>query len=230
MTYDPRSASRLLPLLLALFLLHWPTPARAGTDLGIFDAETDVGTVSPPGSAEFDKATGQYRIKSSGQNIWNTHDDFHFVYRKLSGDLTAAADISFLGPDTHPHRKAGWMIREGLDPDAAYVDVMVHGEGLIALQYRPKKGEPTQTIKSSVSSPALVRLERHGNKFELYAAPKSEQKDEAPKFQLVGSVTLSLKDPVYAGLAVSAHDARTTETAVLSTVSLKADAPSDPKR
>lgn len=215
---------RLLSLVVTIILLSCPALASAGADLGIFDAETDVGTVSPPGSAQFDKSTQQYTLKSSGQNVWGKHDDFHFAYRKLSGDLALTAEVSFIGPDTHPHRKAGWMIRQGLEPDAAYVDAMVHGEGLIALQYRTKQGEITQDMKSAISSPAVLRLERHGDKFELYAAPKPEKGDAEPKFQLVGSVTLSLTDPVYVGLAVSAHDAKATETAIVSNVSLKNDA------
>jgi hypothetical protein len=226
----PKRSSSLVIFVAALILLHWPTTAGAGTDLGIFDAQIDVGTVTPPGSAEFDKASQQYTIKSSGQNIWNKHDDFHFVYRKLSGNLVVTAEVSFVGPDTHPHRKAGWMIRQGLEPDAAYVDVMVHGEGLIALQYREKPGEITKDIKSAVSAPAIVRLERHGDSFELYAAPKRRQGDQAAKFQPVGSVKLALKDPVYVGLAVSAHDATATETAVISGATLKTDLPPEPKR
>lgn len=214
---------RLFLLVSAVALLQCPGIARDGSDLGIFEAETDVGTVTPPGSVQFDKASGQYTIKSSGQNIWNKHDDFHFVYRKVSGDLIATAEVSFLGPDTHPHRKAGWMIRQSLEPDAAYVDVMVHGEGLIALQYREKAGEITKDIKSPVSSPAIVRLERHGDTFEVFAAPKPAADDQAPKFQSVGSIKLAMKDPVYAGLAVSAHDPTAVETAVISGVTLKAD-------
>lgn len=219
MSWNQQLSRRLYPVCLA-FVVLFPAIALAG-DLGIFDAETDVGTVTPPGSATFDKATQQYTLKSSGQNIWGKHDDFHFAYRKLSGDLVLTAEVSFVGPDTHPHRKAGWMIRQGLEPDAAYVDAMVHGEGLISLQYRTKQGEITQGIQSPVSAPAIVRLERHGDKFEMYVAPKPEKADGEPKFQLAGSVTLSLKDPVYVGLAVSAHDPKATETASVSGVTLK---------
>jgi hypothetical protein len=75
----------------------------------------------------------------------------------------------------------------------------------------------------------VVRLERRGDKFEVYAAPKPEKADAAPEFQSVGSVTLNLKDPVYVGLAISAHDAKATETAIVSNVSLKNEAsPSAP--
>lgn len=216
-------SGRLMSFLFVAALFALTNAAFADTDLGIFEAQTDVGTVTPPGSTQFDKASGQYTIKSSGQNIWNKHDDFHFVYRKLSGDLIATAEVSFIGPDTHPHRKAGWMIRQGLEPDAAYVDVMVHGEGLIALQYRERPGDITKDIKSPVSSPAIVRIERHGDTFEVFAAPKPKGEDQAPKFQSVGSIKLALKDPVYAGLAVSAHDPKAIETAVVSGVTLKTD-------
>lgn len=228
MTSALQFSCRIRPLVFTLLLLQLPGLAWAGADLGIFDAETDVGTVSPPGSVQFDKSTQQYTLKSSGQNVWGKHDDFHFVYRKLSGDLTLTAEVSFIGPDTHPHRKAGWMIRQSLEPDAAYVDVMVHGEGLIALQYRTKQGEITQDVRSPISSPAVVRLERRGDKFEVYVAPKPDKADAEPKFQSAGSVTLDLKDPVYVGLAVSAHDAKSTETAIVSNVSLKNEASSPP--
>lgn len=217
------SSSRLIPILFAIGLLGLMQDVPADTDLGIFEVQADVGTVTPPGSARFDKATRQYTIKSSGQNIWNKHDDFHFVYRKLSGDSIATAEVSFVGPDTHPHRKAGWMIRQSLEPDSAYVDVMVHGEGLIALQYRDKAGDITKDIKSPVSSPAIVRIERHGDTFEVFAAPKPDHEDKAPRFQPVGSVKLALKDPVYAGLAVSAHDATAVESAMITGVTLKTD-------
>lgn len=215
---------RLLWVTASAALFYVGPTARAGTDLGIFEAETDVGVVAPPGSAQFDKAAQQYTLKSSGQNIWAKHDDFHFVYRKISGDFVATAEVSFVGPDTHPHRKAGWMVRQGLEPDAPYVDVMVHGEGLIALQYRLKQGDVTETVKSPVSQPAIVRFERHGDTFELYVAPKPNGKDQSPKFQSAGSVKLALADPAYIGLAVSAHDPTAVETAVVSGVSLKTGA------
>jgi TolB protein len=197
--------------------------ARAAEDLGIFDAQADVGTVSPPGTARFDKATQQYRITSSGQNVWGTHDDFHFVYRKASGDMTMTADIALAGESKGPHRKGGLMIRQGLEPDAAYVDVMVHGDGLIGLQYRTKQGGPTADTKATVKSPASVRLERHGNTFSLCVAPEGEPSDKPHAFERVGSVKVELKDPVYVGLAVCSHDAKATETAVFSNVSLKND-------
>jgi TolB protein len=209
---------------MALVILCCCAAIRAAeTELGEFEAQVDVGTVEPAGSGEFDKAANQYRIKSSGENIWAKHDDFHFVYRKAPSDMSITADVELVGQGKNAHRKAGLMIREGLEPDAAYVDVMVHGDGLVALQYRSAKGEATLDVKSTVKAPATVRLERHGETFSAYAAPAvgKGQKAAEDKFVLIGSIKVAMKDPTYAGLAVTAHDAKVTEQAVFSNVVLK---------
>ena len=116
------------------------------------------------------------------------------------------------------------MIRQGLEPDAPYVDVMVHGDGLIALQYRGVKGEVTKDVKSTVKAPATVRVERRGDAYSVYAAPKVEKAEKGAEFQLVGTIQVTLLDPVYAGLAVCAHDPKVTETAVFTGVTLKNEA------
>jgi regulation of enolase protein 1 (concanavalin A-like superfamily) len=214
-------------ILIALFggvlvmLVCCPLARAADGPVGDFDGQADVGTVEPAGSAEFDKIGNRYVIKSSGENIWNAHDDFHFVYRKVSGDLVLTADVSFVGEGKNAHRKAGWMIRQSLDADAPYVDVMVHGDGLIGLQYRTEKGAKTVGVKSTIKAPATVRLERHGNTFSVFVAANADKADKSGEFQLAGSIDVALKDPVYAGLAVCSHDPKVTESAIFTNVSLK---------
>jgi TolB protein len=211
------------PMALALVLAQTLSAADPPTNqtLGDFDAQADVGKVDPPGAAEYDKSQNQYTLKSSGENIWAKHDDFHLLYRKLSGDCSLTAEIMLIGQGKNAHRKAGLMIRQSLDPDAPYVDVMIHGDGLIALQYRPAKGEITKDIKSEVKSPATVRIERRGDTFTVSVAPKIDKPAAEPAFQATGSIKVELKDPVYAGLALSAHDASTTENAVFTNFALK---------
>jgi hypothetical protein len=203
-------------LLLVMSLLALPVLNAADSPaIGDFEAQADVGKVEPPGTATFDKAAGQYKISSSGQNIWAEHDDFHFVYRKHTGDLTMTADVSFVGEGKNAHRKACCMVRQSLDADAPYADVVVHGDGSIALQYRTEKGGVTKSVKSKTSAPATLRIERKGNEFTASTATKGGA------FEPIESVKLELKDPVYAGLAVSAHDATVTETAIFSNVTVK---------
>ena len=218
----------------------------AESRLGAFEAQADVGKVDPPGSAEFDKNTGQYRIKSAGQNIWGVHDDFHFVYRKCPADLVLTANVSWEGEGKNAHRKAGCMIRQSLEPDSAYADVMVHGDGLISLQYREKAGGPTREIKSQVKAPATLRLERRGDTVTASLAPrdakaakgeearkddKPNTKAQQPPFEPIGSIQLQFRNPTYAGLAVCSHEASVEETAIFSGVMLNSDiAPSKPEK
>jgi hypothetical protein len=224
MSSRPIVSMRIFAVPALILTLFAPTLKAADAPIGDFEAQADVGTVEPAGSAHFDPATKQYRVKSAGENIWAKHDDFHFLYSKVSGDVTMSADITLSTDGKVAHRKGGCMIRQSLEPDAAYVDVVVHGDGSIAIQYRSAKGEITSGIKSTVKAPATVRLERRGETFTTYVTPKDEKTGKAEAEQLIGSVKVALADPVYAGLAVTSHDAKSSETAVFSNVTFKNEA------
>jgi TolB protein len=205
---------KLFALLLgATFIASAQKPA-----LGPFDSHSDVGETPRQGSAEYNPATGEYRITGGGANMWESTDAFHFVWKRLSGDVTLTADVHFLGTGAVEHRKAALIIRQSLEPGAAYADVARHGDGLTSLQYRLTAGATTQEIRSPVSGPVRIRLERHGDQFTMYVGHPGED------LQSSGPVTVVLHDPVYAGLAVCSHDANILETAVFSNV--KIDTPS----
>src|SRR3954463_11202890 len=111
-------SSRSATLIVALALMS----VAANAEGGDFEDSVDVGKVEQAGSAQFDRAAGQYTVKGGGENMWKASDAFHFVHRKVSGDLTLTADVKFVGAGKNAHRKAGWMIRQSLDADAPYVD------------------------------------------------------------------------------------------------------------
>lgn len=203
----------ILLLIRATPLCSADAPA-APSKLGQFQASVDVGKVDPVGSSKYDPASGVYTLVASGANIWGKVDAFHFLYRKISGDVTVSADIEFVGQGKNAHRKAGLMLRQSLDADAPYVDVMVHGEGLISLQYRSEKGGTTKGIDAKAKSPATVRLERKGDLFTLFVKPKDLAEEK------VGEIKLALPDPLYAGLALSSHDPAVSETVHFSNVTL----------
>ena len=50
--------------------------------------------------------------------MWAQRDEFHFVWKRMTVDFILQARVQFLGQGVEPHRKAGWMIRPSLDPDA----------------------------------------------------------------------------------------------------------------
>ncbi len=191
--------------------------ARQGSNgqLGIFEAQQDIGTNPKGGTAEYDAAKAEYRVTGGGANIWAKTDAFQFLYRKVSGDFTFTADVHFEGAGTEQHRKAALMIRQSLDADSAYADAALHGDGLTSLQYRLTSAAETQEIRSAIKGPMRIRIERQGNQFTLAAGKPGEE------LKTSGPVTVSLQDPVYAGLAVSSHNADVLETAVFSNVILQ---------
>lgn len=53
--------------------------------------------------------------------------------KKWQGDVARSVAIHLFGKGKDPHRKTCLMIRQGLKPIAAYVDVAMHGDRLISL-------------------------------------------------------------------------------------------------
>jgi TolB protein len=190
----------------------WAAAANA-EPVGQFGGQGDVGAVATPGRATF--AGDAYRVTASGANIWGTADAFHYAWTQRSGDLHVAADIAFDGAGGDPHRKAGLMIRPNLTPGSPYADVMVHGNGLVALQYREAQDGPTRQIESAVSNPTRVQLEREGD-FVYFSVAGAD----GVLHHAGGSYRIAFRDPYLVGLALSAHNNAATETATFSNVQL----------
>lgn len=199
------------------FLAVILTGCHAGSgSLGIFENCSDVGLVAHSASAKLIEGGRDYQITAGGANIWAQKDAFGYLWKKASGDLSLTAGVRWIGVGKNDHRKAGWMIRQSLAADSAYVDAVVHGDGLTSLQFRKVKGGQTEEIKSPVSAPAFIRLERHGDVFSLYVSK------DGKLYQPVGSVSAALKKSVHVGLVVCSHDENTMETAVFCSVEMKA--------
>jgi hypothetical protein len=190
--------------------------------LGAFDGQSDVGAVVPPGTASFDRVSGVYTVTAAGINLWSTTDGFHFVWKKMSGDLSLTADIRFpIIAGTHdPHRKAVLMIRQTLDADGVYADAAQHGSGLTALQYRRTKGATTQDIELNIDAPQRVRLEKRGDIVTMFLSNRGEA-----LHQVGASINLHFAGPFYVGIGVCAHNKDAVETATFSNVELKPPAP-----
>ena len=180
---------------------------------GIFAGHGDVGTVLHPGSAEYDPASKAYRVTASGENMWGTADAFHFVWKKVSGDVSITADLAFLNASGDPHKKGVLMLRQSLDADAAYADAAVHVSGLTSLQSRAEKGAATHEVQANISSPKRVRLTRSGAYTYLSVAGEGED------LRLSGaSMKVALEDPYYVGIGVCAHNKDAQETVVFGNV------------
>jgi hypothetical protein len=190
--------------------------------VGIFEDHTDVGTVLHTGSVEYDPAKRTYTIAGSGENMWFAADAFQFVWKKVSGDVTLTADISFIAAGAEAHRKAVLMIRQSLDADSPYADVARHGDGLTSLQARDEKGVNTTEIQSAAKAPARVRIAKRGDYFYIWVAAEGEELHFSG-----GSMRVPMHAPFYVGIGVCSHNKDTVEKAVFSNVDLTTGAPAD---
>jgi hypothetical protein len=181
--------------------------------VGVFQGRGDVGTVLHPGSASFDPEHGAYQVTGSGENMWLRADAFQFVWKKMSGDVALAADISFVGQGKNEHRKAVLMLRQTLDADSIYADLALHGSGLTSLQYRDDKGVNTHEIQSNISAPTRLRIEKRGEYVYMFLAAAGEELHLAG-----GSTRVPLEGSFYVGIGVCSHDKDVTEKAVFSNV------------
>ncbi len=187
-------------------------------EIGIFTASADVGKVDHPGSAKFDPAAKTYTVTGSGTNMWFNTDAFQFLSKKVSGDVSLTTDVDWVTPGVEAHRKAGPIFRAGLAADDPYADLVAHGAGLIALQYRLVKGGPTLEVQTTIVAPATLRLERTGNVISAEVVPKG-----GGIFHPIGALSVPLPEIIYAGLAVCSHNNDVNETARFSNVVLRND-------
>jgi len=201
-------------LFMAAFAVLFAVAQTPETKIGLFESHGDVGTILHEGSVKHDGSKETYTLTGSGENIWSTADAFQFVWKKVSGDVSLAADISFPETGGDPHRKAVLMIRQSLSADSAYADVALHGDGLTSLQARDENGAVTHEIQSNVNGPKRVRIQKVGQYFYMYMGSA-----DALRFA-GGSMRVKLEEPFYVGIGICAHDKDASETAVFSKVDL----------
>ena len=182
--------------------------------LGIFEGHGDVGNNVKQGSATYIQQTGQYVISGAGSNVWADHDEFKYVWKKMTGDFILYTRAEFLGNWVDYHRKVGWMVRKSLDGNSPHVNAVEHGDGLTSLQFRRTAGAQTEEHKMKITKANILQLERKGNTYIMRAATYGQ-------LFTVDSITgIDLGDDVYVGLFVGSHNADVVETGVFGNVSI----------
>ena len=115
----------------------------------------------------------------------------------------------------NPFAKAGVMIRDSLDPDSANVAVLITPGNGVRFQYRLTTGGTTdREFDPNVTAPYWVKLKRTaGGLVRAYYSP-----DNATWKQFALK-TVTMKCPIYIGLALTSHDAEGVCQAKFSNVS-----------
>jgi TolB protein len=201
--------------LLLACLLAASSFAQTG-EFGAFTNSSDVGAPPLKGSAGFDASTGQYKVTGSGSDIWAKADQFHYVWREMSGNFAVTATAKFL-TEGIGHRKAVIMLRKTLDTDSPFVHLAIHGDGTPSVQFRNTQADNTNTVDFPIEGPGTwkLKLVRQGTTITVWVA-----KDGAPLREL-GHTTNQLGSPILVGLGVSSHTQAAASTVLFSDVSVE---------
>jgi hypothetical protein len=202
------------------------------TPIGLFEGQSDIGSAVVPGSAAYDPATRQYTINSAGYNVWYTRDEFRYLWKKMSGDISLAADIAFPDPNGYGDRKAVLVIRQNLDDDSVEALAALHGASMIQLAQRPEKNTRIKDIEYRVGGrgrpggaspdtlvtvmPRPIGIEKHGDSFTLFVSLEGE-----PMHQFGPPIDLHIDAPFYVGIGFCSHLPDKSDTAIFSNVVLE---------
>lgn len=201
----------LIVILAAAGLARLSAQPQAGP-IGEFEAHGDIGGPKIAGTATYDEAQQQYALSAGGVNMWAQKDEFHFAWRRMTGDFIIQARVELLGKGVDPHRKVGLMIRPTQEADAPYVDAMVHGDGLTSLQFRRTKGAITEQVESAIKGADVIQIERKGQTYTMSAAKFGDP------FTTSQIADINLGDEVLVGLALCSHNPEVTERALFKDV------------
>lgn len=190
--------------------------------IGMFEGQSDIGAALVPGGASYDGGTKQYTINSAGYNIWYSRDEFRYLWKRMSGDVSLAASVTFPDLKGYGDRKAVLVIRQNLDDDAKEVMAGQHGAGLIHLAERPERGADLKDwqyrfggVLAGVKA-KRIGIEKHGNFIAIFISLEGE-----PLHQFGPPVSLHFDEPFYVGIGFCSHLPDKSDTAVLSNVVLE---------
>lgn len=172
----------------------------------------DIGAVGLAGSAV--ASNGTFTLKGAGADVWGTADAFHYAYQQLAGDGTMVARVATIA-GTQAWTKMGVMIRDTIDPGAAYAFMLVSlGKG-VAFQRRTAAGAAaTNTSGGPGTAPRWVKLRRSGN--SITAAVSMD----GATWTDVGRDTFTMASTVLIGLAAHGHATTALATGTFDHVTL----------
>ena len=193
--------------------------------IGQFENQSDVGGALVPGSASFDAASRTYAITAAGYNIWYSRDEFRFLWKRMTGDVSLSASVDWPQEDGFGDRKAVLIVRQSLEDDSPQIMAAQHGAGMTHIAWRPGKGAMMTDVEyraqrqpvaakgergPQILHPARIGLEKKGDQFQLYVSWQGE-----PLHAEGAPVTFKADGPFFVGIGFTSHLPATTATVTL---------------
>ena len=159
-------------------------------------------------AVEVTETGGKMTLTGSGADIWNNSDEFTYAYKTLTGDGSLIARVVSNGTGTQAWAKGGVMIRDSLNGGSthAMMAITAHTAAATAgngasFQYRATTDGASANTDSTavVAPPYWVRIQRLAD--TLTGSVSADGKT----WTQIGTITITMTDPVYVGLCVTAH-------------------------
>jgi len=154
-----------------------------------------------------ESASGGIVMSGAGADIWGVADEFRYVFKTLTGNGSIVAKVDQL-VDRDPWTKAGVMIRQSLEPDAAFAAVYVTGDNGVHYQARLRAmvdavsdTDVATAEQTALREPVWIRIDRTGDQCNGYYST------DGVKWTAMSwnPQTLIMSGPVYIGLAITSH-------------------------
>jgi hypothetical protein len=189
------------------------TPSFAQLPAGWTSA--GIGNPTVAGSAQYDKATDTWTIRGDGTGIRGSADQFHYVYKTLTGDGELATRVVSLDPLLADWSMAGVMIRVLLMPGSPsiFMGISANTDGqdhAITMWGREDmNGAADHESTGNVTPPCWVKVKRAGDTFSGYSSTNGRDWTERYTTSAPG-----IPQTIYIGYAVSSEVSGKLLTAV----------------
>ena len=177
---------------------------------------SDIGAVATSGSATYDSISGVFSVNASGADIWDSADEFHYIYQSFDGDGEIIARVQSL-VNTNAWAKAGIMFRESLDADSKNTSFVVSVSNGLSFQRRTSTGGTTESSKGADhSAPVWVKMIRSGNEFT------ASYSEDGSSWTDLSAETINMSSTLYVGLCVTSHSDGVVTTSIIDSVTVTA--------
>lgn len=190
------------------------------------------------GNTSYNSSTSTYTMVAGGNDIDGTSDNFHFLYKSLTGNGRITARIASV-TNTDPWTKVGVMVRQNTSATSANAMFLLRPQLGSAGQFRATAGgattstwqeNPAQSDNSTQTDLYRARYlrpskwlsaTRIGNVVTTYSS------DDGLCWNLRTRETITLSGAALIGVALTAHHGANKATAQVSNLSVSTTVPSD---
>jgi hypothetical protein len=178
-------------------------------DIPLQDKNKKDRTFQVEGTASY--SCHRFTILGSGRDIWDTMDEFHYVYQSVdqsAGEkpITITARVLDM-TNTDEWAKAGVMIRASLDGGSPHATVAVtprNGTNFVYRQAKDTKAD-SQPFGNTSGAPNWVRVERKPLGGDLYRFTGFASVDGQSWVRIGNPMDIAMDPTCLVGMAVTSH-------------------------